>query len=94
MSRVSRDAIPAHEVGLNAEQLEVVRHVNGPLAVYAGAGSGKTSAAVKRVVALVNSGVAADRIFMVTFSRPGANEMASRIRQLGIGGVEVKTWHA
>src|ERR1019366_4402670 len=75
-------------------QLEVVRHVNGPLAVYAGAGSGKTSAAVKRVVALVNSGVAADRTFMVTFSRPGANEMASRIRQLGIGGVEVKTWHA
>lgn len=87
--------VPEWERGLNPEQLEVVRHVDGPLAVFAGAGSGKTASAVKRVARLVRHlGVAPDRIFMVTFSRAAADEMAARVRQLGVGGVEVKTWHA
>jgi len=97
MARLSREiaALPEWERGMNPDQLDVIRHEGSPLAVYAGAGSGKTRALVHRVVRLVSHlGVPADRIFCVTFSRGGADEMAARVRQLGVAGVEVKTWHA
>ena len=94
-AKVIDSMVPEWERGMNPEQLEVIRHEAGPIACYAGAGSGKTRALVHRVVRLVSHvGVAADRIFCVTFSRPGADEMAARVKQLGVGGVEVKTWHA
>jgi DNA helicase-2/ATP-dependent DNA helicase PcrA len=50
---------------------------------------------VHRVVRLITEvGTPADRIFCVTFSKGGADEMTARIRQLGVGSVEVRTWHA
>ena len=89
------DPTPRWERRMNDEQLQVIRHEAGPVANYAGAGSGKTRAVVHRVVRLVECcGVAPDRIFCVTFSRAGADEMQARIRDLGVGGVVVQTWHA
>ena len=88
------DVLPIWEVNMNEQQLAVIRHDGGPIACFAGAGSGKTRALVHRVVRLVESGTQGDRIFCVTFSRAGANEMDARIRHLGCGGVNVQTWHA
>lgn len=89
------DPTPRFERNMNAEQLAVIRHEQGPLANFAGAGSGKTRAVVHRVVRLVECcGVPAERVLCVTFSNAGASEMNERIRALGCPGVEVRTWHA
>lgn len=82
------------EKGANEEQLEVIRHVEGPARVLSCAGSGKTFSVVRRVAALISVGVDPDRILCVTFSQKGAQEMDERLRRLGIDGVTVKTWHA
>ncbi len=70
--------------GLNPEQLEVVVHpVEGePILVLGGAGSGKTATLTRRLVFLILSGVPADRIFAVTFTRKAAREMAERTREI------------
>lgn len=79
--------------GLNEQQREVVLHEAGPLAVFAGAGSGKTACLVRRVARLVRLGVPADRIVCVTFSQAGAREMNERLKKLGCAAT-VQTWHA
>ena len=48
--------------------------------VEAGAGSGKTKSLVDRFVALVESGVEADRVAAITFTEKAAGELADRIR--------------
>ena len=53
----SADLSPAYERGKNEEQLQFIRHEQGPLCVLAAAGSGKTSALVSRVARLVDRGV-------------------------------------
>lgn len=82
------------EEGANEEQLAVIRHHEGPLCVMAQAGSGKTFALVRRILALVALGVDPSRIFAVTFSTKGAQEMGERLVKLGLDSCEVRTWHA
>lgn len=85
---------PVWEQEMDAEQLAVIRHTDGPLQVLAQAGSGKTRSAVHRVARLVSEGVDGDRILMVTFSRKAAQEMDARVRHLGISNVNCQTWHS
>ena len=68
--------------GLNAEQLEVARHGRTPLVVMAGAGSGKTRALTARVCALLERGVAPERILLLTFTRRAADDMLARAQAL------------
>lgn len=80
----------------NKEQLEAIRHRDGPLLVLAGPGTGKTTVIAGRTAELVNGGVPAGSILVVTFTRAAAAEMRGRIRTLlgeRADGISIGTFH-
>jgi DNA helicase-2/ATP-dependent DNA helicase PcrA len=81
--------------GLDAEQREVASTLHGPMCVLAGAGTGKTRAITHRIAYGVHSGVySPQRLLAVTFTARAAAEMRSRLRDLGVGNVQARTFHA
>ena len=81
--------------GLDAEQREVASTLQGPVCVLAGAGTGKTRAITHRIAYGVHSGVYnPQRLLAVTFTARAAAEMRSRLRDLGVGNVQARTFHA
>ena len=79
---------------LNPEQQLAVDHVEGPLLVLAGAGSGKTRIVTFRVAHLLKLGVPSNEILAVTFTNKAAEEMRSRILQLTHKSVLTCTFHS
>lgn len=82
---------------LNAEQVEAVLDFQGWQLILAGAGTGKTRTLVWRVAALCGSGIPADQILLLTFTRKAAQEMLHRVGAiLGQGRVRVQggTFHS
>lgn len=67
---------------LNEQQLAAVTSEPGPALVIAGAGSGKTRTLTYRVAYLIEHGVTADRILLLTFTNKAAKEMLRRVGDL------------
>jgi DNA helicase II / ATP-dependent DNA helicase PcrA len=85
-----------YSAALNAEQVAAVSAPDGPILVLAAAGTGKTRTLVYRVVRLVESGIAPERILLLTFTNKAAREMLDRARALAgdrIGGLWGGTFH-
>jgi len=80
---------------LDPEQREAARAVSGPVCILAGAGTGKTRTVTHRAAYAVASGaVPPGALLAVTFTARAAGEMRTRLRGLGVGGVQARTFHS
>lgn len=81
---------------LNRSQQEAVLHKEGPCLVLAGPGSGKTAVLTKRIYELIKSGVPAEDILVITFTKAAAIEMKERFDRLSddIYSVTFGTFHS
>ncbi|MCX3059322.1 ATP-dependent DNA helicase UvrD2 [Streptomyces beihaiensis] len=81
--------------GLDPEQRAVATALHGPVCVLAGAGTGKTRAITHRIAYGVRAGILPSAsVLAVTFTNRAAGEMRGRLRQLGAGGVQARTFHS
>ena len=83
-------------MNLNSEQIKAVRHINGPVLILAGAGSGKTATMTHRMAYMIDQGIDPHNILAVTFTNKAAGEMRSRVIDL-VGeapGMWIMTFHA
>ena len=79
--------------GLNERQREAAMAVNGPVAIIAGAGSGKTQVVSRRAAYAAATGAAPEHeMLLVTFTRKAAGEMADRVRGLGLRHATARTF--
>ena len=79
----------AYLTELNDRQKEAVLHMNGPLMIIAGAGSGKTKVLTSRIAHLMFSGVDSFNILALTFTNKAAAEMKERVEK-ALGNTEAR----
>lgn len=82
---------------LNQNQQKAVNHIDGPMLVLAGAGSGKTKVLTNRIANLIDNGISPYNILAITFTNKAAKEMKDRVISL-IGGtassIQISTFHS
>ena len=80
--------------GLNEEQRQAAR-ATGPVAILAGAGTGKTTTITHRIAYQVaTDAFMASQILAVTFTEKAAGELKARLGELGADGVDARTFHS
>ena len=80
---------------LDEQQRAAAECIAGPVAIYAGAGTGKTRTITHRIAHAVSAGVHDPQSTLaVTFTTRAAGELRSRLGQLGVAGVQVRTFHS
>jgi DNA helicase-2/ATP-dependent DNA helicase PcrA len=81
--------------GLNDAQRRAAQAVRGPVAILAGAGTGKTTTITHRIAHQVRVGAfEPSQVLAVTFTEKAAGSLKSRLAGLGVQGVEARTFHA
>lgn len=79
---------------LNLEQDQAVKHLEGPMLVLAGAGSGKTRVVTMRIAHLLSLGIPSSEILAVTFTNKAAEEMRQRVLKLTQQNILTCTFHS
>jgi len=83
--------------GLNDTQREAVKHMESPLLVFAGPGTGKTRVVTHKIAYLIKEkGYKPEEILALTFSDSAAQEMQERVEELlpGVTGIKISTFHS
>ena len=81
---------------LNEKQRQAAMHIEGPLLILAGAGSGKTSTMTERIAYMIDRGISPYNILAVTFTNKAAREMKTRVEDL-VGYIDdmwIMTFHS
>lgn len=76
---------------LNAEQKNAAVHIDGPLLIFAGAGSGKTKVLTCRIAYLLEQDIKPYQILAITFTNKAAKEMSTRVKNM-VGHVASSVW--
>lgn len=81
---------------LNDKQRKAAMHIDGPLLILAGAGSGKTSTMTHRIAYMIEQGISPYNILAVTFTNKAAGEMRERVESLvgDCSNMWIMTFHA
>ena len=81
MSVISKEISDTEKINLekiNPEQKKAIEHIDGPMMVIAGPGSGKTFVITRRIRYLIEHGIPPEEILVITFTRAAALEMEER----------------
>lgn len=84
-------ASDSHTFEMTAAQKQIVEHIDGPMLVEAAPGTGKTASLVNRLKHMVDNGVDAKSILMITFTKKARAEIEKRVSNLLGEGAELPT---
>ena len=82
---------------LNSMQEKAVNHIEGPMLVLAGAGSGKTKVLTSRIANLIDNGISPYNILAITFTNKAAKEMKDRVYKIigsSANNIQISTFHS